>query len=93
MTLATKRVRKNISLVQEDYERINTYVKMHDKTFSGFLCELALKEIEREEKISLNEYLKKQSKFLSKKEQKEIEDLNIDFDDLDGKEMSLADVL
>ncbi|PID48224.1 MAG: hypothetical protein CR967_00940 [Proteobacteria bacterium] len=93
MTLLTKRVRKNISLEKEDYEKINTYVKMHDKTFSGFLCQVALKEIEKEENISLNEYLKKNCKPISKKEQKEIEALNIDFDDLDGEELGLSDVL
>ncbi len=89
----SKRVRKNISLGQEDYEKINTYVKIHDKTFSNFLCQAALKEIEKEENIGLNEYLQKNCKAISKEEEEEIKALNIDFDDLSGKELSLSDVL
>ncbi len=89
----TKRITKNISLGQEEYEKINTYVKMHNKTFSSFLCQVALKEIEKEENTSLNEYLQKNCKAISKKEEEEIKALNIDFDDLSGKELNLSDVL
>ncbi|PIF03657.1 MAG: CopG family transcriptional regulator [Arcobacter sp.] len=88
-----KRVRKNISLKEEDLKKIDTYVKMHNETFSNFLCQAALKEIQREEELSLSEYLRKNCSKLDKKEQKEIEDLDINFDDLTGKELRLSDVL
>ncbi len=89
----TQRVRKNISLGEEEYKKINTYVKMHDKTFSGFLCELALEKIAQEEQMSLNEYLQKNCEKVSLQEQKEIDALGLDFDDISGKELKLSDVL
>ena len=58
---------------------------MHKKcgmSFSEFLRDTALKAIAKSEDLSLLEYINKYCEYVDENEQKEIEALNIDFDDL-----------
>lgn len=86
-------VRKNITLPVTAYETINNYAKKCGMSFSEFLRETALKAIIQSENLSLLEYVNANCACLDKKEQKEIEALNIDFEDLSGKEMTLDELL
>lgn len=86
-------IRKNITLTKSVYETINNYAKKRGMTFSEFLRETALQEIDRSEQMSLLEYINNNCAYLSPQEQKEIESLNIDFNDLSGKELTLDEIL
>ena len=88
-----KTVRKNITLPITAYETINNYAKKCGMSFSEFLRDTALKTIIQNEKLSLLEYIKTNCSYVDEIEQKEIEDLNIDFDDVEGKEITLDEFL
>ncbi len=49
------------------------------------ISEKEKEEFLKEENMSLNEYLQKNCEAMSQEEQKDIEALSIDFDDLNGK--------
>lgn len=86
-------IRKNITLPIAVYETINEYAKNKGVSFSEFLRDTALNAIAQNEKLSLLEYLTANCAYLDEAEQKEIEALNIDFENLDGKEMTLDELL
>ncbi|MCW6660093.1 type II toxin-antitoxin system HicB family antitoxin [Aerococcaceae bacterium NML191292] len=86
-------IRKNITLPVSVYETINDYAKKSGVSFSEFLRDTALKAISQNEKLSLLAYLNDNCGYMDKSEQEEIEALNIDFEDLGGKEMTLDDLL
>lgn len=86
-------IRKNITLTATDYETINDYAKKCGMSFSAFLRETALDVISKSENLSLLEYINANCGYLDEKEQKEIESLDIDFDNLDGKELTLDELL
>lgn len=86
-------VRKNITLPISTYETINNFAKKRGMTFSEFLRDTALKEISKTENLDLLGYINSNCTFVDKQEQKEIEGLNIEFDDLNGKELSLDELL
>lgn len=86
-------VRKNITLPVATYETINNYAKKCGMSFSEFLRDAALKAIVKSENLSLLEYINANCEYMDKHEQEEIESLNIDFDDLRGKELTLDELL
>ena len=86
-------VRKNITLSVTAYETINDYAKKCGMSFSEFLRDTALKAIAKSENLSLLEYINENCTYMDKHEQEEIEALNIDFDNLSGKELSLDELL
>lgn len=86
-------IRKNITLPATAYETINNYAKKCGMSFSGFLRDTALKAIAKSENLSLLEYINTNCTYLVKQEQEEIEALNINFEDLDGKELTLDELL
>ena len=86
-------IRKNITLPVTAYEIINDYAKKCGTSFSEFLRDTALKAIAKSENLSLLEYINKYCEYVDKNEQEEIEALNIDFDDLSGKELNLDELL
>ena len=90
---AMNMVRKNITLSATAYETINDYAKKCGMSFSEFLRDTALKAIAKSENLSLLEYINTNCTYLDKNEQEEIEALNIDFDDLSGKELNLDELL
>ena len=83
-------VRKNITLSATAYETINDYAKKCGMSFSEFLRDTALKAISENENSSLLKYINANCAYIDKQEQ---EDLNIDFDDLNGKELTLDELL
>ena len=90
---AMNMVRKNITLSATAYETINDYAKKCGMSFSEFLRDTALKAIAKSENLSLLEYINVNCTYMDKHEQEEIEALNIDFDNLSGKELSLDELL
>ena len=86
-------IRKNITLPITTYKTINDYAKKCGMSFSEFLRDSALKEIVKKENLSLLEYINEKCSYMNNQEQKEIEDLNIDFDNLSGKELTLDEIL
>lgn len=86
-------IRKNITLPVTAYETINDYAKKCSMSFSEFLRDTALKAIVKSENLSLLEYINANCDYMDSNEQKEIEVLNIDFDDLSGKELTLDELL
>ena len=86
-------VRKNITLSATAYETINDYDKKCGMSFSELLRDTALKAISENENSSLLKYINANCAYIDKQEQEEIEDLNIDFDDLNGKELTLDELL
>ena len=86
-------IRKNITLPTEVYETINNYAKKCGMSFSEFLRDTALKAIVQSDNLSLLEYINENCSYVDKYEQEEIEAMNIDFDDLSGKELTLDELL
>ena len=86
-------IRKNITLPVTAYETINDYAKKCGMSFSEFLRDTVLKAIAKSEDLSLLEYITANCAYVDKNEQEEIEALNIDFDDLSGKELNLDELL
>ena len=86
-------VRKNITLPVTTYEIINDYAKKCGMSFSEFLRDTALKTIVKNENLSLLEYINANCAYIDIDEQEEIEALNIDFDNVSGKELTLDKLL
>lgn len=86
-------IRKNITLPVATYETINNYAKKCGMSFSEFLRDTALKAIVQKENLSLLEYINANCSYMDRYEQKEIEAMNIDFDNLSGEELTLDELL
>lgn len=86
-------IRKNITLPVTTYETINNYAKKCGMSFSEFLRDSALKVIVNSENLSLLEYINANCDYMDRNEQEEIEALNINFDNLSGKELTLDELL
>lgn len=86
-------VRKNITMPITAYETINEYAKKCGVSFSQFLRDAALKAIAKSDNLNLLEYLNAHCAYMDNSEQSEIQALNVDFDDLDGKELTLDELL
>lgn len=86
-------VRKNITLPVAAYEIINDYAKKCGMSFSAFLRDTALNAIVKSENMSLLAYMNEHCAYLDPREQEEIEALHIDFDHLNGKELTLDELL
>lgn len=86
-------IRKNITMPINVYEIINDYAKKTGMSFSEFLRDTALKVIVRKEDLSLLDYINSNCSFVDEKEQEEIEAMNIDFNDLSGRELTLDELL
>ena len=86
-------IRKNITLPVDVYEAINEYAKKSGVSFSEFLRETAMKVISKQEDVSLLAYMQSKTSYIDREEQEEIEDLNIDFDNLEGKEITSDEFL
>lgn len=86
-------IRKNITLPVTTYEKINDYAKKSGMSFSEFLRDTALKAIIQKENLSLLEYINLTCSYMDKEEQKEIELMNIDYNNMSGKEITLDELL
>lgn len=86
-------LRKNITLSSDEYETISLAAKKQGLSFSEFLRKTALKAVKKSENADLLNYLIQNTKPVSAKEQKEIESMNIDFKNIEGKELTVDEVL
>ncbi len=86
-------IRKNISLSENEYEIIYDFAKKKGYSFSEILRRGALSYIKREEELDLVKFLNEHLDYVSEEEQREIDALNIDFNDLSGEELSIDDFL
>lgn len=86
-------IRKNIILPVTEYETINRYAKKCGMSFSEFLRDAALKVIIKSENLGLLEYINANCSYVDRHEQEKIAALNIDFDNLSGKELNLEELL
>lgn len=86
-------VRKNITLPIDAYERIIEYAKKNGISFSEFLREAAMNAISKEEEAGLLNYIVSNCDYVDPAEQEELEALSINFDELDGKEITLNELL
>lgn len=86
-------LRKNITINKKDYETIKNHIKKTGQTFSEFLSFTAIKQIEKQDQMDLLTFLNNNCSYVSKKEQKEIDSMNIDYADIEGKELSLDELL
>lgn len=85
-------LKKEIAFASDDYEAIHQYCEKTGKSLSEFLIEAAFHEIERLEENNLLQYLINHVPFVSKEEQKEIDELELDFTKV-GKEITWDDIL
>ena len=85
-------LRKNITIEEEDFSIISRHCKKLGKSFSEFLRDAALNEINKSEEEDLYNYLIKNISFASKQEQKEFDMLDLELD-VKGKEISIDDIL
>lgn len=88
-----KTIRKNITLPEQIYKTINVYTQKRGVSFSEFLRESALERIRKNEDSSLLEYLNKNCDYVDDNEQEEINNLKLNFADINGKELSLNELL
>ncbi len=86
-------VRKNITMDEKDYLLISDYATKNGYTFSQILRNAAISFINKSEKMELLEYMNANLEYVNKEEQREIEDMDIDFHDLNGEEIKVQDVL
>ncbi len=86
-------IRKNITLSKNDYDTISDFANANGYSFSEILRKATLNFIKQEEELQLSEFLFSHVDSVSKEEQKEIDALNINFDDKSGRELDLNDIL
>ena len=86
-------LRKNITLSKDEYETISLFAKKQGLSFSEFLRTAALKVAKKSEDLDLLDFVTKNSEFVSAEEQKEFDKMNIDFNDIEGKELTIDEVL
>ncbi len=86
-------VRKNITMDEKDYLLISDYATKNGYTFSQILRNATISFINKSEKMELLEYMNANLEYVNKEEQREIEDMDIDFHDLNGEEIKVQDVL
>ncbi|MBQ7612398.1 MAG: hypothetical protein IJU92_04925 [Spirochaetaceae bacterium] len=85
-------LRKNITIEEEDFLTISQHCKKVGKTLSEFLREAALDIIAKQEQLDLYDYLNKNISFVSAQEQREFDELDLDFETT-GKALTLDDIL
>ena len=85
-------LRKNITIKEEDYSLISDYCKKIGKSFSEFLRDVAMEVIQKSEEMDLYDYLIQNVSFVSKKEQEEFEELDLDLENK-GRELKVDDIL
>lgn len=87
-------IRKNITLTKEQNSLIEKAAKIKGVSFSEFLRNSAINEINRENERDLAEFLKANCKNASDEEQKEFESIDFEsYDTSDFEELSLDELL
>ncbi len=86
-------VRKHITLAEDDYQIIYDFALKNGFTFSELLRQSALNFIKKSESIDLLDYMNANLSAISQEEREELDALDIDFNDLNGVELRIEDVL
>lgn len=86
-------LRKHITLAENDYQVIYDFALKNGFTFSELLRQATLNFIKRSESIDLLDYMNANLDSVSESEREELDALGIDFSDLDGVELKVADVI
>lgn len=86
-------LRKNITLNKVEYETISLFAKKQGLSFSEFLRKTALAAAEKSEEVDLLDFLINNTEFVGAEEQKEFDEMNIDFNNLEGRELTIDEVL
>lgn len=86
-------VRKNITLDKDTYVDIYNFAKSKGMTFSGFLRKAAIEYIQTDENLNLQQYLEKHCDYVDEEEQKWIDSLNINWDELPQEEITADELL
>ncbi|MDO5096004.1 MAG: hypothetical protein Q4D65_05525 [Peptostreptococcaceae bacterium] len=86
-------VKKMIHLSESEAERISKHAHSLNKTFSQYVREIVLSQIDEDESLDLSEYLNKYCDYVSEKEQAEYEVMNLDKSGKDAVTISLEEVL
>ncbi len=86
-------VRKHITLSENEYQIIYDYAIKNGLTFSELIRQSTLNFIKKSENIDLLEYMNNNLKAVSTEEREELDALDIDFNDLNGVELKVEDVL
>ncbi len=87
------RIRKHITLTKDEYQIIYDFAIKNGYSFSEILRKLALDFIKKTEQLDLLDYMNANLSPVSADERRELDALNIDFNDLSGAELSVDDVL
>lgn len=91
--MSEKSVRKHITLPENEYQVIYDFAKKNGFTFSELLRQSALNFVKKSDDMDLLDYMIANLSEISKEEREELDALDIDFNDLDGVELSVEDVL
>lgn len=86
-------IRKNITIKEDAYNIINEYAKKHGISFSEMLWKSAIQKINNDEEMDLLSFMQENCKYVTEEEQIELEEMNVDFSDCSGKELSLDELL
>lgn len=82
-------ITKSINFTEKDYNLINSHAEKMGISFSEYVKSILLKNISKNEEMTLSEALYNYCDFVSKEEQEEIDSLNIDWDNTDGVELKI----
>ncbi len=91
--MSVKSVRKHITLAENEYQVIYDFALKNGFTFSELLRQSALNFIKKSENIDLLDYMNANLSAISQEEREELDALDIDFNDLNGVELRVEDVL
>ena len=92
-------VRRNIVMQENEYEEIKGFADKERISVSELLRKAAKFYIESQEELSLSEYIKKNSGYVSKEEQIELDEWleelrkDPDYDENEGSELTLEQIL
>ncbi len=86
-------VRKSISLTEEEAQTISRYAHSVNKSFSEFVRETVLSQIEADKKLSLKEYLNKYCDFVSAEEQADYDIMKLDKSEDGAVSISIEEIL
>lgn len=88
-----KYVRKNITIEENKLDIINDYINKNNLSFSQFISDVSISYITNQENLDLLNFMNSNVSYIDDAEQKEIDALNIDYSDTNGKELSINEFL
>lgn len=80
-------IKKTITIPKQDFEAINSYAKETGYSFSEIVQKATKALIHRSKEMTLAEYLNSYCEAVSDEEQADFDKMQIDFDNIDGREI------